>query len=111
MNFALSGWKEAYCAELSFRTQTLVTAITLVATTVISPSPFWWALILLVISLVLAAELINTALERTLDGLHPQRAEFVRKAKDCAAGAVLIISCAAVGIFFLMLYDTMNLQR
>jgi diacylglycerol kinase len=33
------------------------------------------------IGLVLAAELVNTALEHTLDGLHAEQAEFVRIAR------------------------------
>lgn len=108
MNFAVDGWKEAFSSEVSFRTQTLAAALTLGATALIAPQPIWWAMIALAIALVLAAELINTALERTLDGLHPQHALFVKQAKDCAAGAVLVLSCAAVGIFLLMLYDTLN---
>jgi diacylglycerol kinase (ATP) len=45
--------------------------------------------------LVLVAELINTALEATLDGLHPDQAPFVKLAKDCAAGAALVASMTA----------------
>jgi diacylglycerol kinase (ATP) len=57
------------------------------------------------VTLVLAAELFNTALEHALDGLHPQQAEFVRLAKDCAAAAVLVLSLGAVVVFGLMLFD------
>jgi diacylglycerol kinase (ATP) len=49
-----------------------------------------------VIGLVLVTELINTALEAALDGLHPEQAHFVKLAKDCAAGAALVASMTAV---------------
>lgn len=107
INFAVDGWKEAFSSEVSFRTQTLAAVLTLGATAIIAPQPIWWAIIALAIALVLAAELLNTALERILDGLHPQQAAFVKQAKDCAAGAVLVLSCAAVGVFLLMVYGTL----
>ncbi len=105
--FALAGWREAFNAEKSFRTQCLAAAMAIAATAVIAPAVHWWAIITLTIALVLATELLNTALEQTLDGLHPQHAEFVRKAKDSAAGAVLVFSVAALLIFGLMIYDAL----
>jgi undecaprenol kinase len=72
------------------------------------PAAVWWALVALCAALVLAAELINTALERVLDGLHPERAEFVREAKDCAAGAVLVISLGSVLVFASMLFASLG---
>lgn len=104
--YALAGWREAFKTENSFRTQTLAAGMAVTSTSIIGPSLVWWAIILLNIALVLAAEMFNTALERTLDGLHPEQANFVRQAKDCAAGAVLIFSCAAVVMFLLMVWDT-----
>ena len=67
------------------------------------PPLLWAALIVTMIGLVLAAELVNTALERTLDGLHAEHAEFVRIAKDCAAAAVLVLSATAAFVFLLMI--------
>ena len=105
-SYALAGWSNAFASELSFRTQIVAAVAAIGCTALISPNPIWWALIVLSIALVLAAELFNTALERTLDGLHPKQAEFVRQAKDCAAGAVLIFSLASVVIFVLMVVDS-----
>lgn len=52
-----------------------------------------WAAVLLCIGLVLALELVNTAIEHTCDSITKEYAEPIKRAKDCAAGAVL---CAAV---------------
>lgn len=103
---ATAGWCSAFKTERSFRTQLIATIAAIIATAVFTPKPVWWALIVFSIALVLAAELFNTALERSLDGLHPKQAEFVRQAKDCAAGAVLILSLASVIIFVLMIADS-----
>lgn len=108
LGFALAGLRTAFARERSYRTQVGAAAATLLATLYIGPAPVWWALVVLCIALVLSAELINSALESALDGLHPDKAEFVRIAKDCAAGAVLVLSIAAVTVFGLMLTATLG---
>jgi undecaprenol kinase len=55
------------------------------------------------ISLVLALELINSALEALIDHLHPDVAPAIKIAKDAAAGAVLLASIAAALVGVLML--------
>lgn len=55
-----------------------------------------WALVLLISALVIALELANAALERTLDRLHPGEHPMIGAAKDIMAGAVLVAALAAV---------------
>ncbi len=55
-----------------------------------------WALLCLVIVLVFAAEVMNTAIELLVDLASPGYHETARAAKDAAAGAVLCLSLAAV---------------
>lgn len=54
------------------------------------------AVVLLCCALVLASELVNTAVERLADALHPQPHPLVGAAKDAAAGAVLTSAVVAV---------------
>lgn len=105
MRFALEGLRWASSSEASFRTQLVAAVLALLATAAVRPALVWWALIVAFIVLVLAAELLNTALEQVLDGLHPEHADFVRLAKDCAAGAVLLLSVGAAAVFVLMLIE------
>lgn len=58
-----------------------------------------WALLLMNCGLVLAAELFNTALENALDYLSPESHPAVAMAKNCAAGAVLLLSLTGVCVF------------
>ena len=63
-----------------------------------------WAIISLTIAFVLTAEMLNTALENTLDRISLEEHPLTRNAKDVAAGAVLISSMAALivgGLIFL----------
>jgi len=55
-----------------------------------------WALVGLAIGLVLSAEAANTALEALADRVAPDPHPLVARAKDVAAGGVLIASIAAV---------------
>ena len=68
----------------------------------------WWALLLLNCGLVLAAELFNTALEHLIDHLHPGLHPSIKIAKDCAAGAVFILSISAACIFVAFLLETFS---
>jgi diacylglycerol kinase (ATP) len=66
-------------------------------------APREWALIVLAIGLVLAGEAFNTAVEALCDRVAPERHPLVAKAKDVAAGGVLIASLAAAVLGLLVL--------
>ncbi len=55
-----------------------------------------WLFIFLGIGLVSVSEALNTALEKTLDTLHPNIHPGVGKAKDMAAAATMIASTIAL---------------
>lgn len=63
-----------------------------------------WAIIWLAIGLMLVSEAMNTALEKTLDTLHPDNHPGIGLAKDMAAGATLCASGVAiiVGLYILL---------
>ncbi len=60
-------------------------------------------LIIFVSASIIAAEMVNSALETILDSMFLEYHEGVRKTKDLAAGAVLVLSMAA-GIIGLILF-------
>lgn len=63
-----------------------------------------WIAVLFAIGLVLTFEAINSAIEALCDHVSPERRESIGRAKDLAAGAVLLaaITAALVGgiVFF-----------
>ncbi|WP_219115203.1 diacylglycerol kinase [Janthinobacterium sp. UMAB-56] len=107
MGFALNGIAVAFRMESSFRLQCLATLMVVIVLACSKPAMLWWALLLLNCGLVLAAELFNTALEHLIDHLHPGLHPSIKIAKDCAAGAVLILSMSAVCIFVAFLFETL----
>lgn len=55
-----------------------------------------WAILALTVGVVLAAEMLNTAIEKAVDLASPDYHELAGRAKDIAAGAVLVTTFAAV---------------
>lgn len=111
LGFAWQGLAAAYRLENSFRTQARMALGVLIVLTLLRPGWLWTGVILALIGLVLVAELVNTALEAVLDGLHPEQAEFVKLAKDAGAAAALVASAAATLAGLAMLVDVSGLLR
>jgi len=103
MGFALHGIAAALRSEASLRFQALAAALVLAVLVWRRPGAVWWALLIMNCGAVLSAELLNTALEHALDHFSPQIHPAVKLAKDCAAGAVLVLSLAAVATFIAFL--------
>jgi diacylglycerol kinase (ATP) len=106
--FAIAGIVHALRAEQSFRTQVAAAVAILGVLAWLRPAPLWWALVILTVALVLAAELFNTAIEVLADHLHPEQHPRIRIMKDCAAGAVLVASLGALGVAAALLVDTLT---
>ncbi len=64
-----------------------------------------WAVLIILIALVIAAELVNTAIEDTCDAVTTEQNEHIRRAKDMAAGAVLVLSIAAAAIAVIFFWN------
>ncbi len=62
-----------------------------------------WAVIVLTIGLVLAAESFNTVAEAAVDVATAERHPLAKIAKDVAAGAVLLVAITAVVVGLLIL--------
>lgn len=61
-----------------------------------------WIAVTMAIGLVLAAEAINSSIEALCDLVSPGYNEAIKKSKDMAAGAVLILAMAAAIIGLLI---------
>ncbi|WP_375393784.1 diacylglycerol kinase [uncultured Sphingomonas sp.] len=96
MGFALAGIREAHAREQSFRIHVRTLAGAILALLVLRPSAIWWAAIAIVAALVLAFEMINSALEGLVDLVHPEVHPEIKVVKDMASGAVLVAGFAAI---------------
>jgi diacylglycerol kinase len=62
-----------------------------------------WAVIVLTITMVFAAEFVNTAIEAVVDMASPARHPLAKVGKDVGAAAVLIAALAAIVVGLLIL--------
>lgn len=105
LGFAVEGIGQAWRGESSFRIQGILGVIAVVALVVLRPGWLWCAIICILIGLVLAAEMMNSALEALVDRLHPEIHPEVKKVKDMASGAVLVLGLVSIVVGALMLAD------
>ena len=103
VGFTLTGLLHAWQTERNIRIQCLCAIIVMLVSWVLQITRLEWVLIILACGLVLAAELINTAIERVVDLTFPDIHPLAKAAKDVAAGMVLLISLTAVVIGVLVL--------
>ena len=98
--FAFKGIASAVKRERNMRVHTAVAFYVIVVGLIAGIRMYEWIAVIVCIGAVLAAELLNTALEELCDALHPGRSDAIGRAKDISAGAVLVfaIAAAAVGI-------------
>ncbi|TSI03326.1 diacylglycerol kinase family protein [Lysinibacillus sp. BW-2-10] len=61
-----------------------------------------WLFIIVAISLVIGAEMVNTAIESVVNLASPTFHPFAKQAKDVAAGAVLVFAISSVIIGLLI---------
>ena len=83
-----------------------------VAGLVLQVSAADWRWLVVAIALVLAAEALNTAIERVCDRLTRDHCPLIRDAKDIAAGAVLLLALAAalIGLLTILPYLHASVQ-
>ena len=93
---AVRGIFVAVLLEANIRRQLLLLFFALVLAVLLGLSAQQILLIITIAGLVLTAELFNSSLEALADGLHPDYNECIERAKDIAAGAVLVISAIAL---------------
>jgi undecaprenol kinase len=107
LGFALNGIIYALRNEANMRRHVVLAIGTILLFAAIHVAYIWWALIGLCIGLILAGELINSALEALIDHIHPQMHASIGHVKDMLAAMVLVLSITAAGIGGLALLDTL----
>ena len=63
------------------------------------------------VSLVLVAEMMNTAIEAAIDAVVTTYHPLVKIAKDVAAGAVLVATVNALAVAYFVFYDRLTDDR
>lgn len=99
--FALAGLKASLKSEKSVRLHVLAIGAGIFLLAFLNAKPLWWTVFLVGFSAMLAVELINTAVEKFIDHMHPDVHPTIKVVKDTLAAAVLVV-CTGVGLAFLV---------
>ena len=82
--------------EKNFKREIALGIIALILSYILKIDKIEFIIVLTMICLVLTAEIINTAIERTVDLVTKEYHELARIAKDVSAGSVLVTSIFAL---------------
>ena len=97
-SYAAKGVGEVLKKEQNFKVHTLAAFLAILLGCFFKISPWEWCAVILVIAMVLASEMANTAMEKLCDVTHPEHNEAIRVVKDVSAGMVLICAIGALAI-------------
>ncbi len=104
-------WKGIRCCvgkEQNLSFHLIVTVLTIIAGFLLDITRTDWMIVILCIGVVIAAELFNTAIEKLVDLVSPERHPIAGQVKDIAAGAVLLCAATAaiIGLIVFIPYLT-----
>ena len=103
--FAIRGFIGAVCDEGHLRFHLVAAVYVLVFSLFYHFSAVQTAVLVILIASVIAAELFNTAIEKACDAITKEQNEHIKRAKDISAGAVLVLSVAAVIVAVIFFWD------
>ena len=96
--YAFEGIAESFRVGRNFKVQLGFAVLAVILGVVLRIEPVEWAAVVICIGVVLGGECVNTAVEAIVDLASPDYHELAKRAKDCAAGGVLICSFASVAV-------------
>ena len=98
--YAFRGIKIVFGTETNMKIHGIISILVIACGCIFSISANEWMLCIGCIGLVFGMEMMNTAIENVVDLVSPQPHPLAGKAKDIAAGAVLIcsITSAIIGL-------------
>ncbi|MDP2720414.1 MAG: diacylglycerol kinase family protein [bacterium] len=100
---AFSGLSHALNTQKNFQLQVFIGLVTVLAAWFLDFTRIEWLILIITISLVLVAELLNTVVEVVVDlAVKEKLLPDARLAKDVSAAAVLLLSIFAVFVGLLL---------
>lgn len=108
-NYAVSGIITAIKTEKSMRLHYIIAVLVLLSSLFFDFNRTEFLLLLFAVSLVVISEMINTAIERTIDLITKDFHPLARLVKDVAAGAVLIATINSLIVGYLLFFERLSL--
>lgn len=94
--YAFRGLKVFWSEEIHAKIHVICAILVILAGWLFKINSIEWLFLILCIGAVIAAELFNTAIERLCDKVESQYDDLIKKSKDVASAAVLILCIMSV---------------
>jgi diacylglycerol kinase (ATP) len=108
VGYALEGFRAALKHEPSFR-EDLIFVVVLTPLAVILPvNAVSTAVMISSLFLIVIAELLNSAVEWTIDDISLEKRPFAKRAKDMGSAAVFIAYINCIAVWAVILYSNWN---
>jgi len=102
--YSLNGLRFAISNEAAFRQEACIVVIVSVALLFVPLSLVWKGLLFLATTVVLAVELLNSAIESVVDIASPEYHVLAKRAKDLGSAAVLVSIVLAMGLWSVAIF-------
>ena len=102
--YSIDGIKAAFRHEDGFRQETLLAAVLIPVAMMLSVEGIGKAMMIASILLVLVVELLNSAVEATVDRISLEHHQLAKRAKDIGSAAVLVSLVNVVVVWALVLF-------
>lgn len=103
--YSAEGLRACYKSEEAFRIEIFLSVFLVPLALFLGETALESAILLLSIALVLIVELLNSAVEATIDRVGPGYHDLAKKAKDIASGAVFISLLTFLLVWAVLLLD------
>jgi diacylglycerol kinase (ATP) len=106
----MRGLTSAVRSEAALRQELAVLAIAIPLGFFVAPSIAWYVAMIGVLWIVMAVELLNTALEKLADHVTPEWHAQIGMIKDCGSAAVFCTLCLAALVWIAALAERFDLM-
>lgn len=100
--YAFSGIAKVFLSERNFRFHTLAALLVISCGFIFNLSTVEWLFVITAIGMVIVAEAFNSAIEKLVDLVSPEKNSKAGWVKDVAAGATLLATIVAIVIGLLV---------
>jgi len=101
--YSLAGFRAAFKHEDAFRQETLLAIILIPLALWLPVTPVGKALMIASVLLVIIVELLNSAIEATVDRISLENHDLAKRAKDIGSAAVLVSLCNVIVVWGLVM--------
>ncbi len=102
--FAINGIIQALRDNRNLKIHVLIGILVFVLSFILGLAKIEKIIIMLMVMFVISAEMVNTSIEEMIDLITNEHRQEAKKAKDVAAGMVLVISFFAVVVGIVIFY-------